>query len=37
MPLQKYVRDARVCLHAGNGNSEAKLRIAEALAGYSRS
>ncbi len=37
MPLHKYVHDARVCLHAGNGNSEAKLQIAEALAGYSRS
>jgi alkylation response protein AidB-like acyl-CoA dehydrogenase len=36
MPLQKYVRDARICLHSGAGNSEAKLRIAEALAGYRR-
>jgi alkylation response protein AidB-like acyl-CoA dehydrogenase len=36
MPLQKYVHDARICLHAGAGNSEAKLRIAEALAGYRR-
>jgi alkylation response protein AidB-like acyl-CoA dehydrogenase len=36
MPLQKYVHDARICLHAGAGNSEAKLRIAEALARYRR-
>lgn len=37
MPLQKYVRDTRGFLHAGDGNSEAKLRIAEALADYARS
>ena len=36
MPLQQYVHDALVCLHAGAGNSEAKLRIAEVLAGYRR-
>src|SRR5665213_1692864 len=36
MPLQKYVNDARVCLHSGDGNSDAKLRIAEVLAGYRR-
>jgi alkylation response protein AidB-like acyl-CoA dehydrogenase len=36
MPLQKYVQDARICLHAGAGSSEAKLRIAEALASYRR-
>jgi len=36
MPLQQYVHDALVCLHSGAGNSEAKLRIAEALAGYRR-
>lgn len=36
MPLQKYIHDALVCLHSGNGNSDAKLRIAEALAGYRR-
>ncbi|HVV60134.1 MAG TPA: acyl-CoA dehydrogenase family protein [Pseudolabrys sp.] len=36
MPLQKYVNDARVCLHSGDGNTDAKLRIAEALAGYRR-
>lgn len=34
MPLQKYVHDALVCLHSGN--SDTKLRIAEALAGYQR-
>jgi len=36
MPLQKHVRDALICLHAGTGTSDAKLRIAEALAGYRR-
>ncbi|HET7850721.1 MAG TPA: acyl-CoA dehydrogenase family protein [Pseudolabrys sp.] len=36
MPLQKYVHDARVCLHSGDGNTDARLRIAEALAGYRR-
>ena len=36
MPLQKYVHDALVSLHSGVGNSEAKLRIAEVLAGYRR-
>jgi len=34
--MQKYVHDARVCLHHGDGNREAKLRIAEALANYRR-
>ena len=34
MPLQKYVHDARICLHGGHGNGDAKLRIAEALIGY---
>jgi alkylation response protein AidB-like acyl-CoA dehydrogenase len=36
MPMQKYVHDARVCLHDGVSTREAKLRIAEALAGYRR-
>jgi alkylation response protein AidB-like acyl-CoA dehydrogenase len=36
MPLQKYVHDALICLHSGAGNSDGKLRIAEALAGYRR-
>ncbi len=36
MPLQQYVHDALVCLHCGAGNSDAKLRIAEELAGYRR-
>jgi alkylation response protein AidB-like acyl-CoA dehydrogenase len=36
MPLQKYMHDARVCLHSGDGNSEAKLRLAEAIAGFRR-
>ena len=34
MPLQKYVHDALVCLHSGDGNGDAKLRIAEALTGF---
>jgi len=36
MPLQKYIHDARVCLHTGDGNTDAKLRIAEIIAGYRR-
>ena len=36
MPLQKYVHDALVCLHSGTSNSDTKLHIAEALAGYRR-
>jgi alkylation response protein AidB-like acyl-CoA dehydrogenase len=36
MPLQKYVHDALICLHSGAGNADAKLRIAEALAGFRR-
>ena len=36
MPLQKYIHDARVCMHSGDGNSDAKLRVAEAIAGYRR-
>ena len=36
MPLQQYVHDALVCLHCGAGNTDAKLRIAEALARYRR-
>jgi alkylation response protein AidB-like acyl-CoA dehydrogenase len=36
MPLQKYVHDARVCLHGGENHRDAKLRIAEALSGYRR-
>jgi hypothetical protein len=36
MPLQKYIHDARVCLHSGDGNTDVKLRIAEVLAGYRR-
>jgi alkylation response protein AidB-like acyl-CoA dehydrogenase len=34
VPMQKYVHDALISLHSGAGNSEAKLRIAEALVGY---
>jgi butyryl-CoA dehydrogenase len=36
MPLQKYIHDALICLHSGDGNGDARLRIAEALAGYRR-
>ena len=31
MPLQKYIHDALICLHSGDGNADARLRIAEAL------
>ena len=34
MPLQKYIHDTRMFLHTGNGNDDAKLAIAEALAGF---
>ena len=34
MPLQKYIHDTRMFLHTGNGNDDAKLVIAEALAGF---
>jgi butyryl-CoA dehydrogenase len=36
MPLQKYIHDARVCQYTGDGNSEARLRLAEVIAGYRR-
>jgi alkylation response protein AidB-like acyl-CoA dehydrogenase len=36
MPLQKYVHDARTCLHSGEPNSDTRLRIAEAIAGHRR-
>ena len=36
MPLQKYVHDALVCLHGTESNGDARLRIAEGLAGYRR-
>lgn len=36
MPLQKYVGDALIFLHSGTGNTDAKLRIAEALVGFQR-
>jgi alkylation response protein AidB-like acyl-CoA dehydrogenase len=36
MPLQKYIHDALICLHTGDGNADARLRIAEALANYRR-
>jgi alkylation response protein AidB-like acyl-CoA dehydrogenase len=36
MPLTKYVRDALIFLHSGNGVADTKLRIAEAIAGFER-
>lgn len=36
MPMQKYVRDALIFLHSGHNNADAKLRIAEVVAGYRR-
>jgi alkylation response protein AidB-like acyl-CoA dehydrogenase len=36
MPLQKHVHDALICLHCGEPNDDARLRIAEAIAGYRR-
>jgi alkylation response protein AidB-like acyl-CoA dehydrogenase len=36
MPLWKYIHDARICLHTGDGNADARLRIAEALVNYRR-
>jgi acyl-CoA dehydrogenase len=31
MPLHKYVRDARICLHSGEGSGGAKLNLAAAI------
>ncbi|HEV7800745.1 MAG TPA: acyl-CoA dehydrogenase family protein [Burkholderiales bacterium] len=36
MPLQKYVHDAMVLLHAADHDSASKLHIAEAIAGFER-
>jgi alkylation response protein AidB-like acyl-CoA dehydrogenase len=36
MPLQKYVHDALVCRHGTESNGDARLRIAEGLAGHRR-
>lgn len=36
MPLQKYIHVSRVFLHTGDGNADTKLRIAEAVTGFSR-
>jgi alkylation response protein AidB-like acyl-CoA dehydrogenase len=36
LPLQKYVEDARVCLHSGDAAEQSKLELAEVLAGYRR-
>jgi alkylation response protein AidB-like acyl-CoA dehydrogenase len=36
MPLWKYIHDARICQYAGDGNADARLRIAETLANYRR-
>ena len=36
LPMQKYVRDALIFLHSESSNDVARLRIAEAIAGYRR-
>jgi alkylation response protein AidB-like acyl-CoA dehydrogenase len=36
MPLQKYVREARISQHSAGGAVDARLRLAEALSGYRR-
>src|SRR6266571_5274352 len=36
LPLDRYVHDARVCLHSGDGGADAQLKLAEVLAGYRR-
>jgi alkylation response protein AidB-like acyl-CoA dehydrogenase len=36
MPLQKYVHDSMVFLHSDDASGEAKLAVAEAVAGYQR-
>jgi alkylation response protein AidB-like acyl-CoA dehydrogenase len=36
MPLQKYVHDSMVFLHADDASGEAKLAVAEAVASYQR-
>ena len=36
LPMQKYVRDALIFLHSEHTNDVARLRIAEAVAGYRR-
>jgi alkylation response protein AidB-like acyl-CoA dehydrogenase len=34
MPMQKYIHDTRLFRHSGNGATDARLRLAEALAGH---
>lgn len=36
MPLQKYVHDSLVFVHSDTSNATAKLRVAEAIAGFAR-
>ncbi len=36
MPLQKYIHDALICLHTGDGRADDKLQIAEALTNHRR-
>jgi len=36
MPMQKYVHDAMVLLHASDHDSATPLRIAEVVAGFER-
>jgi hypothetical protein len=32
--MQKYIHDTRLFRHSGNGVADARLRLAEALAGH---
>ena len=36
IPMHKHIGDARICLHAGTGMTDAKLTLAEAVAGFRR-
>jgi alkylation response protein AidB-like acyl-CoA dehydrogenase len=36
IPAHLHIRNARICLHSGSGVTDAKLGIAEALAGFER-
>ena len=34
MPMQKYIHQTRMFLHTGNGNADARLKIAELIADF---
>lgn len=36
MPMHKHIHDARVCLYAGDGNTDLRLRLAEEIAKFQR-